>query len=71
MDVNLFFPEKGGQARNAKAARAACASCPVRAACLADALATGEQFGIRAGLSPQARRALRRSGAMVLGMAAG
>lgn len=63
MEVNAFYPEKGGGSRSARKAKAACASCPVRADCLADALATGDAFGIRGGLSPQARRRLRRTGA--------
>lgn len=42
-------------------ARAACLLCPVRAECLADALATGERDGVRGGLS---MRHLRRSGAL-------
>jgi WhiB family redox-sensing transcriptional regulator len=58
VDPELFFPEQGGTAAPAKRI---CASCPVRAACLADALATRDEHGIRGGTTPQERQRLRRS----------
>ena len=64
-DPELFFPEKGGSVREAKAV---CAPCPVRAQCLAHALAHDERFGVWGGLSEPERRRLQsaathRSGA--------
>jgi len=55
-DPELFFPEKGGSVREAKAV---CAGCPVRAQCLAHALAHGERFGVWGGLSEHERRRLQ------------
>lgn len=63
-DPELFFPEKGGAIR---AAKRICAGCPVRAECLADALAHDERFGVWGGLSERERRALRRPGRGQLG----
>lgn len=60
-DPDVFFPAKGGSAR---AAKAVCAGCPVRADCLGYALANGERFGVWGGLSPQERRELRRHGTL-------
>lgn len=56
-DVDLFYPDKGGSNKKAKAV---CAACPVRVQCLQYALEAGEQFGIWGGLSEQERTALRR-----------
>jgi WhiB family transcriptional regulator, redox-sensing transcriptional regulator len=55
-DVNVFFPERGG---SSKAARAVCARCDVREECLESALANQEEFGIFGGTSPHERRQLR------------
>ena len=55
-DPELFFPEKGGSVREAKAV---CAGCPVRAQCLAHALAHDERFGVWGGLSEPERRRLQ------------
>ena len=55
-DPEVFFPEKGGSVREAKAV---CARCPVRAQCLAHALAHGERFGVWGGLSEPERRRLQ------------
>ena len=55
-DPELFFPEKGGSVREAKAV---CAGCPVRAQCLEHALAHGERFGVWGGLSERERRRLQ------------
>jgi len=56
-DPELFFPDMGGSTRNAKRV---CADCPVREACLADALARDERYGIWGGLSVKERRKLLR-----------
>ena len=63
-DPEAFYPPQGGGNKEATAeALDACAICPlwVKAECLADALAEtkaiGGTYGIRAGLTPQERRA--------------
>ncbi len=58
VDPELWFPEKGGSTREAKAL---CARCPVRPECLAYALAHDERFGVWGGASERARRRMRRS----------
>lgn len=45
---DYWFPEKGGLAREAKRI---CRDCPVRADCLAYALAANEPYGIWGGLT--------------------
>jgi len=55
-DTRIFFPERGGDYATAKAI---CAECPVRQACLEDALETGELHGIRGGRSERERRRMR------------
>jgi Transcription factor WhiB len=57
VDPELFFPEKGGTAAHAKRI---CAACPVKAPCLADALTTRDEHGVRGGTTPRERRRLRR-----------
>lgn len=57
-DPDAWFPEKG---QPVEPARSICAGCPVRAECLAYALATDQRFGIWGGLSERARRQLRRA----------
>lgn len=57
VDPGLFFPDKGGSTREAKAV---CAACPVRAECLEYALAHDERFGIWGGTSERERRRLKR-----------
>lgn len=52
-DPDLFFPTPGGSATEAKAI---CAGCPVRDECLADAIRTGEEYGVRGGVSARQRR---------------
>lgn len=52
-DPEIFYPDKGGTTRPAKAV---CARCEVRAECLQEALDTGDEHGIRGGLSPRERR---------------
>ena len=55
VDAELFFPETGGPTR---AAKAVCAACPVRSACLT---AFGDlPHGVVGGLSVAERRSGRR-----------
>jgi len=54
-DPEVFFPEKGGSTREAKAV---CAACFVAAECLDYALTAGERFGIWGGSSERERRKL-------------
>lgn len=65
LDTDLFFPlgrpGSPGFERHAAPARAVCSGCPVRAGCLAYALARGLDHGIFGGLDPAQRRALRAS----------
>jgi WhiB family redox-sensing transcriptional regulator len=58
IDPEWFFPAKGGTARPAKRI---CARCPVKAPCLAEALATppAHDDGVRGGTTPAERRWLR------------
>ena len=53
VDNALFFPEKGGSVREAKAV---CHRCEVRSECLEYALKHEERFGIWGGLSERERR---------------
>ena len=53
VDPELFFPERGGSSAPAKKI---CNRCPEKVACLEDALAGGERFGIRGGTSERERR---------------
>lgn len=57
VDPEIFFPERGGSSR---AARAVCSQCDVRLECLRYALRNREQFGIWGGTSERERRKLRR-----------
>jgi WhiB family redox-sensing transcriptional regulator len=58
VDPELFFPEKGGSSKSAKAV---CMSCDVRAECAAYAVeSTDLLHGIWGGLSERDRRPLRR-----------
>lgn len=53
--TDIFFPPVG---RNATEAKAICAACPVREACLTEALATesvNHRFGVRGGMTPAER----------------
>ncbi|MDA8269754.1 MAG: WhiB family transcriptional regulator [Actinomycetota bacterium] len=57
--VDLFFPDPTRpDAQRLEQARAICADCPVREACLAAGMA--EEHGIWGGLTPRERRVLRR-----------
>jgi WhiB family redox-sensing transcriptional regulator len=61
-DPELFFPvsEMGPGARQAEAAKAVCARCPVRAQCLEYALDNGLDYGIFGGTTERERRGLLR-----------
>src|SRR5690554_5352037 len=52
-DTEIFFPEKSGSTREAKAL---CDVCPVRDECLAWALEEDERFGVWGGMSERERR---------------
>jgi WhiB family redox-sensing transcriptional regulator len=58
-DLELFYPDPGDLEAE-QAAKALCASCPVRKPCLEMALATGDQHAILGGTTPQERGRLRR-----------
>jgi len=58
VDPDLWFPEKGGSTRQAKAL---CTRCPVHPECLAYALAHDERFGIWGGASERDRRRIKRT----------
>ena len=60
MDPDLFHPERGGR-ETALAAKAVCATCPVTAECLADALRWSGNYdiGVRGGMTALERRRLR------------
>jgi len=57
MDTAVFFPESDGEATLAKAV---CAACPVREACLDFALLTRQDDGVWGGLDENERRRVRR-----------
>lgn len=57
VDPEIFFPERGG---SSKAARAVCDKCTVKSECLEYALNNKEQFGIWGGTSERERRRLRK-----------
>jgi WhiB family redox-sensing transcriptional regulator len=57
VDGELFFPEKGGSTREAKAI---CRRCPVIDDCLEYSMEHSEKWGIWGGLSERERRRLRR-----------
>ena len=67
-DPELFFPD--GDIRSARAqvktAKLICRGCPVSAACLNWALASGQQAGIWGGLTEDDRKRLARRGRLVL-----
>lgn len=55
-DREAFFPGKCG---NGAAAKLICSTCPVRAACLEDAIQSGDTYaGIRGGMAAEDRRRL-------------
>lgn len=58
-DPDLWYPRRFDAATE-QAAKAICATCPVRHQCLIEALEHNEGFGIWGGLSETDRRTLRR-----------
>lgn len=63
VDSRLFFPVgvTGPAAGQIAAAKAVCAGCPVRAACLEFAVVTNQEYGVWGGTSEEERRSLRRA----------
>lgn len=63
-DLELFFPfgSAGPALTQIAAAKAICARCPVRQACLRYAVTTGQGHGIWGGLTEDERRGLRYPG---------
>lgn len=64
LDTELFFPVDD-HAASVETPRRVCRGCPVRAACLANALAVEDpvrRFGIVGGTTPGERRTLHRAG---------
>ncbi|MFD6421064.1 WhiB family transcriptional regulator [Streptomyces sp. NPDC060198] len=65
-DPEIFFPEKG-HGDVARAAKRICVGCPVRRACLAEALATegdltaSSRHGVLGGHTPQERARIAKS----------
>lgn len=59
-DPNLWFPETDDTDNHGRAAKAICATCPVRLDCLVDALQRNEDGGIWGGAGEPTRRALAR-----------
>ncbi|MFC9700880.1 WhiB family transcriptional regulator [Streptomyces sp. NPDC056943] len=57
-DPELFFPEKGGSTKDAKAI---CLACPIRVRCGDYALSHDERWGVWGGLSERERRRLRNN----------
>ncbi|WP_051407152.1 WhiB family transcriptional regulator [Nocardia sp. CNY236] len=57
-DPELWFPFPS---QSSAVVRAVCVDCPVRRACGAEALSTGEEYGIRAGFSMDDERAALRA----------
>lgn len=63
MDPELFFPEVGGVlAYETSFVRQTCGGCPVRAECLADAMAEPARIGVWGGTTLHERRRLRHAG---------
>ena len=63
LPTELFFPagELDDQAvEQAEEAKAVCAQCPVRIACLEFAIATNQPYGIWGGANTSERRSIRR-----------
>lgn len=64
MDTEVFYRPDGVsrpvRVAREQAAKAICASCPVKASCLEWAVATAEPAGIWGGLTPEERGVARR-----------
>ena len=71
--LDLFFGPEGEQQHEKPeretAAEKVCARCPVRAACLDDAVTSGIRFGVFGGTGEDERRAIRRNYVRHLGAA--
>lgn len=64
-DPETFFPLSYRPEELVRPARRICARCPVRAACLADVMATEDparRWGVYGGTTPDERAALHRAG---------
>ena len=59
LDVNDFYPEKGGSVP--RTVYAVCAECDVRQVCLDWAIEHGERDGIWGGLSPTRRHKIAKA----------
>lgn len=60
MDPELFFPSKGPTApQQVREAKAVCATCPVRLACLEYALSVPEHWGVWGGTTEKERQRIR------------
>jgi WhiB family redox-sensing transcriptional regulator len=61
-DTNLFFPqgETGEAEEQIAQAKAICARCPVRLACLDYAITTRQEYGVWGGATEAERRSIRR-----------
>lgn len=57
-DPDLFFPDRNTPKEQIQQAKQICASCPVRQACLEDAIRGGESEAICGGLTASERRAV-------------
>ncbi len=57
-EPDVFFPVNPSAQRDAQAI---CATCPVAAECLAEALHIGADHGVWGGYTPEQRRGLRRT----------
>ena len=60
-DPDLFFPERGASAKEAKEV---CRGCVVRDDCLEYALQNSEKFGVWGGMDEAERRSIRRQRAL-------
>lgn len=61
-DPAAFFPvRRNWRTEQTRAVLALCATCPVRAECLEEAVRLGDDHGIRGGLSGRERRLLREA----------
>lgn len=56
----IFYPEPGEGCNIARYAKRICLACPVRAACLNEAIQNHEQYGIWGGLTERERLLLNR-----------
>lgn len=61
IDGELWYPESGGESHALRQAKKYCEECPVRAECLAFALANNEEHGIWGGLTVRERQKLKRT----------